>query len=111
MPALQYFTSHTEKMRCPLPRFRDFRLTPNRKITDALCALVFALREKRNLGARRIQSELKRLHDTGVSLATIHKILINQNTQLIKKLRRKKKFIRYQRPIPGDRIQISIYSY
>lgn len=80
---------------------------PNSKTNDSkLCAMILSLREKRNLGARRIQSELKRLHNISISLATIHKVLINKNAKPIKKLRRKKKFIRYQRPIPGDRVQI-----
>ncbi len=92
--------------------------SPNRKINDELYVLVLALRKERNLGSRRIQSELKRLHNISISLATVHKILINKNAQPIKKLRRKKKFIRYQRPIPGDRVQIdtckigpAIYQY
>ena len=80
--------------------------SPNTKINDELSYLVLALRKERNLGSRRIQSELKRLHNISISLATVHKILINKNAQPIKKLRRKKKFIRYQRPIPGDRVQI-----
>ena len=65
-----------------------------------------ALRNERNLGARRIQSELIRLHAYKLSLSSIHKILSKNNVKPIKKLRRKKDFKRYQRPIPGDRVQI-----
>ena len=39
-------------------------------------------------------------------LATIHKVLTTQQAKPIKKLKRKKKFKRYSRPIPGDRIQM-----
>lgn len=78
----------------------------NRKINDELRTAILSFRDERNLGARRIQSELKRLHNISISLATIHKVLINNNVKPIRKLRRKKKFIRYSRPIPGDRVQI-----
>jgi hypothetical protein len=46
------------------------------------------------------------LHDCSLSLASIHKALTIQQAQPIKKLRRKKKFRRYSRPIPVDRIQM-----
>lgn len=64
------------------------------------------MRINRNLGARRIQTELIRLHNCSLSLASIHKVLTNNQAQPIKKLKRKKKFRRYSRPIPGERIQM-----
>ncbi|MBF4296785.1 helix-turn-helix domain-containing protein, partial [Vibrio anguillarum] len=36
--------------------------SPNAKITDVLGALILEMRVNRNLGARRIQTELTRLH-------------------------------------------------
>jgi transposase InsO family protein len=78
----------------------------NRKVNDELCTLLLSFRNERNLGARRIQSELKRLHHISLSLATIHKVLISNSAKPIRKLKRKKKFIRYSRPVPGDRVQI-----
>lgn len=68
--------------------------------------MILDIRENRNLGARRIRTELIRLHNISLSLATIHKVLTTQCAKPIKKLRRKKKFKRYNRPIPGDRIQM-----
>lgn len=47
-----------------------------------------------------------RLYECSLSLATIHKALTTHQAQSIKKLRRKKKFKRYSRPTPGDRIQM-----
>jgi transposase len=49
--------------------------SPNLRITEELEALILDFRKKRKLGAMRIQNELKRLHDTALSLATIHKVL------------------------------------
>ena len=80
--------------------------SPNQKLNSERIKLILNLREERNLGARRIQTELIRLHNCSLSLASIHKALTTQQAQPIKKLRRKKKFKRYSRPIPGDRIQM-----
>lgn len=76
------------------------------------------MREFRNLGARGIQTELLRAHGYSLSLAAIHKVLTQNLVKPIKKLKRKKKYKRYQGLIPGDRVQIdtckiapSIYQY
>lgn len=82
------------------------RNSPRQKIDEHRIKLIVDLRSQRNLGARRIQTELIRLHTCSLSLATIHKILTTQQAESIKKLKRKKKFKRYSRPIPGDRIQM-----
>lgn len=79
--------------------------SPNLKINPQIIKLILDIRENRNLGARRIRTELIRLHNISLSLATIHKVLTTQCAMSIKKLRRKKKFKRNNRPIPGDRIQ------
>jgi transposase InsO family protein len=80
--------------------------SPNQKINQQHIDWIVEFRKQRNLGARRIQSELFRLHDCHLSLASIHKVLTSQHVKPLKKLRRKKEFKRYQRPIPGDRIQM-----
>lgn len=80
--------------------------SPNKKINQQIIEWVTELRNQRNLGARRIQSELFRLNECRLSLATIHKILKILDAKPIKKLRRKKEFKRYSRPIPGDRVQL-----
>ena len=43
---------------------------------------------------------------TRLSLASIHKALKWSNANPIKKLKRDKKFKRYQCPVPGDSVQI-----
>jgi transposase InsO family protein len=85
--------------RCP-------KTSPNRKVTEKDEALILDFRHLRNLGARRIQSELKRHHDISLALATIQKVLTKHNVKPVKKYRKKKDFIRYERPIPGDRVQM-----
>lgn len=80
--------------------------SPNKKITVQHEKIILNLRKKRKLGARRIQNELLRHHRISFSLATIHKVLKRNNVGPLKRLRRKKVFERYQRPIPGDRVQM-----
>ena len=80
--------------------------SPNRKITAEIEEKVLSLRKNRNLGVRRLQTELMRLFEIKISIASIHKVLISNEVKPIVKLKRKKKFKRYQRPIPGDRVQI-----
>jgi len=80
--------------------------SPNTKLNDKCEQLILSMRKERNLGARRMQSELFRLHAIKLSISTIHKVLTNNSVKNIVKLKRKKKYTRYERPIPGDRVQI-----
>ena len=80
--------------------------SPAAKVSPKEEALILELRHSRNLGARRIQSELLRQHSISLALATIHKVLQKHHVKPVRKYRRKKDYIRYQRPIPGDRVQM-----
>lgn len=80
--------------------------SPNRKIHLNEEALILELRKFRNLGARRIQSELIRIHNLSLSLATIHKVLTSNNVMPVKRIRKKSEYRSYERPIPGDRVQM-----
>ena len=80
--------------------------SPNIKAGQKEERLILDLRTTRNLGARRIQSELQRLSAISLSMATIHKILQRNQVKPIKKYRKKQDYVRYERPIPGDRVQM-----
>jgi transposase InsO family protein len=84
--------------------------SPSQKVFELEKELILSMRKERNLGARRIQSELKRLKNISLSLATIHKVLTSNNVQDLKKTRRRhKKFVkRYSRKLPGDCIQMDV---
>lgn len=58
--------------------------SPNTKINAELEALILEMRSARNLGARRLQTELMRLHGVSLSLATIHKVLSTHQVKPIK---------------------------
>lgn len=78
---------------------------PQQKVFEEQEKWILELRKKRKLGARRMQNELKRLYNFSLSLATIQKILNKHEVRPI--LRRKRKgLIRYERPVPGDRVQV-----
>ena len=51
--------------------------------------LILELRRKKNRGARRLQSELKRQYDISLSLATIHKVLYRNQVKPVQRIRRK----------------------
>lgn len=89
-----------------LSQIRRPHTSPNSKVTNNIEELILELRRTRNLGARRLQSELLRLHEISLSIATIHKVLAKHQVELVKKLRRKTDYIRYARPLPGDRVQM-----
>ena len=71
--------------------------------------LIIKLRQERSLGARRIQSELKRLHSISFSTATIHKVLKKYAVAPLKIKRHYRKQVkRYNAKIPGERIQMDV---
>lgn len=86
-------------------RSRRPKNSPFKKICKDLEQWILELRVQRKLGARRIQNELKRLYCVELALATIHKVLAKKNVKPLLR-RRKKTFTRYERPIPGDRVQM-----
>lgn len=69
--------------------------SPDTKVNRHIEDLVLEMRSSRNLGARRLQTELMRLHQISLSLATIHKVLTNHQFKPIKKFRRKADYLRY----------------
>ena len=87
-------------------RSRRPKTSPKTKVGDREERLISELRKKRKLGARRIQNELFRLHDLSLSLATIHKVLVRQQAPPLKRVKRKETYTRYERPIPGERVQM-----
>lgn len=67
------------------------------------------MRRSQKLGIKRIRSELLRLHQIQLSLETIYKALKRNQAGPLPKYRRKKKtFKRYNRPVPGDRVQMDV---
>jgi transposase InsO family protein len=82
---------------------------PIRKVGVDEEGRILDLRKKRKLGARRIQSELIRNYDFHIALSTIHKVLKRNNLSTMdRKVTRRKGKKRYNRPVPGDRVQMDV---
>lgn len=86
-------------------RSRRPRHSPKQKVTAQHEQWILELR-KRRLGARRIQNEMKRLHDTQLSLRTIHKVLLRLGAKPLKRRRRHGDKKSYQCDVPGARVQM-----
>jgi transposase InsO family protein len=80
--------------------------SPQQKIFQKQEKWILELRDEMNIGARRIQNELVRKYDFHLSLASIQKILNRNKVKPIQKPKRKKKHKRYQKEVPGERVQI-----
>jgi len=57
-------------------RSRRPKSSPGQKVFAVQELWILDLRGHRKLGARRLQNELKRLHDCTLALPTIHKVLV-----------------------------------
>ncbi|MFN8472743.1 MAG: IS481 family transposase [Anaerolineae bacterium] len=79
---------------------------PNQKVFADQEQWIRQLRTQRRLGPRRIQVELERHHDCHLSLATIHKTLKRLGMNRLQRKRWRRKTKRYQKQVPGERVQI-----
>jgi transposase InsO family protein len=87
-------------------RSRQRLTSQSPKVTDSWEKIILELRKSRNLGAKRIQAEMIRQHNFKLSTATISKTLSKNKVKPLLRLRTKQKPHRYNRPVPGDRVQI-----
>ena len=62
--------------------------SPKQKVFAQEEAWILALRRERNLGARRMQHELRRLHGCRLSLDTIHTVLTRQQARPLRRPKR-----------------------
>ena len=88
-------------------RSRRPHRSPALKVGRTQEALILCLRQERRLGVKRLRNELQRLHELRLSAATIHKVLAQHGVSVLptrKRVRHKPK--RYERPVPGDRVQM-----
>ena len=82
--------------------------SPTIKLTEELLELIQEYRDKRKLGARRIQLELIRNDQIRLSLATIHKVLHKLNFKPLVRTKRSKHIQRYEMDLPGERVQMDV---
>ena len=82
--------------------------SPNIRVNDQTLELILALRIKRNLGCRRLRSEMIRLYGISLSTSTIHKYLVRSKQKPIRRIKREKRYLRYEKQQPGEQVQIDV---
>ena len=83
---------------------------PGQKIFFPQEQLILKIRKEKHFGVRRIQIELIRHHQMKFAMGTIHKVLIRYGVnKMDRKQRCRRKFKRYQKDIPGERVQLDVF--
>ncbi len=83
--------------------------SPGRRVLAPLEQLIIKLRKGRKLGIKRLRNELQRLHGIRLAIDTIHKVLCRHGLNRLKRPRLiRKRWKRYSRPVPGDRVQMDV---
>ena len=72
--------------------------SPNRKVWSSEELHILEIKRTRNLGARRIQSDLRQHFNISLALATIHKVLSRHVVKPLIQHRQKSGFVRYENP-------------
>lgn len=80
--------------------------SPQRKVFEQEEAWILALRRERNLGARRIQQELRRQHHCRLGLEAIHRVLKRHEVAPLRRPKRPQAPLRYSAALPGERVQM-----
>lgn len=78
------------------------------KVSDSIVELIIKIRKQHRFGPKRISIHLARQYQIDLSPATIWRVLQKQDLPLIRRYRKTSDFIRYNRPIPGDRVQVDV---
>ena len=87
---------------------RPYR-SPSRRVFTTEEDLIVSLRKNRRLGIKRLRNELRRLHDTRLSVDTIHKVLCRHGLNRLKRPKLlRKSWTGYSLPLPGDRVQMDV---
>ena len=89
-------------------RSRKPKTLAKQKINDELELLIKSIRIEYKFGPQRIHTHLLRLHSIDISAATIWRVLKKNEVPNLKKYRKHNDYIRYNRPIPGDRVQFDV---
>jgi transposase InsO family protein len=83
--------------------------TAGRKIFAEQETLILEVRRTRQLGIKQLRNELLRDHGLRLSLDTLHRVLVKNGENRLKRPRLARKGTkRYSRPVPGDRVQIDV---
>jgi len=79
----------------------------NTKVTEELEQLILDLRNRKNWGAARISIHLLR-KDIHLSTMTVWRVLSKHQVKPVVKRRKKSDYKRYNKEIPGERVQLDV---
>lgn len=84
---------------------RPHRLAQSKR-TPELSERILTLRRERNIGSKRLQTELMRCDKLRLSTSTIHRVLADAAVKPLRRSKRPSVPKRYSRPYAGDRVQV-----
>ncbi len=87
-------------------RSRRPKTSTRRTVFEQEEAWILELRRERNLGARRIQQELRRQHNCRLGLEAIHTVLKRHQAPPLRRPKRPQPPLRYSAALPGERAQM-----
>lgn len=80
--------------------------SPTQKVNKETRTTILRLRHEKNIGARRIQIEMGLSQEHWLSRTIIQRTLDRAKVKPLKRPRRPARPLRYNRPVPGDRVQL-----
>lgn len=78
------------------------------KITAEIAQLILSIRDKHNFGPQSISTHLLRNHEIELSAPTVWRVLNKHNIRPLKRYTKRLGIQRYNRPVPGDRVQLDV---
>jgi transposase InsO family protein len=78
------------------------------KITKEIEELILSIRHKHNFGPQSISTHLLRNYEMSLSPPTVWRVLSKHDVKPLKRYRKNQEIKRYNRPLPGDRVQMDV---
>lgn len=78
------------------------------KITEEIEKLILSIRDQHNFGPQSISTHLVRNHSIKLSPPTVWRVLNRYAVKPLKRYRKHQEIKRYNRPLPGDRVQLDV---
>lgn len=78
------------------------------KITHEIEKIILSIREQHNFGPQSISTYLLRNHNIKLSPPTVWRVLNRHAVKPLKRYRKHQEIQRYNRPLPGDRVQLDV---
>ena len=78
------------------------------KVTEEIEKIILSIRAKHNFGPQSISTHLLRNYDIKISSPTIWRVLNRCDVKPLKRYKKHQEIKRYNRPLPGDRVQMDV---